>query len=176
MKEQARLGRSSDFGFVQGWDETDLDYEIRMSRSARAALLADFRAGVTANGLYKAMAPQDGSTRVANPPARRPFLSGSNAIPLPSRRSARDVQEPGQNPMTEGDSTGGNTNSREESPGVNHMDRRGAYPGPRPSFSISTIMRRPSTLPAQPFADRTLERTDELVRNEVRNTTAAQFD
>jgi hypothetical protein len=37
-------------------------------------------------------------------------------------------------------------------------------------------MRRPSVMPAQPFADRMLERTDELVRNKVRNAAAAQFD
>jgi hypothetical protein len=167
MKEQACVGRCRDFGLNQGQDETDLNYEIRMSRSACAALMAEFRAGATTNNLYRALAPQDGSTRVANPPARCLFLSGSNTIPLPSRRSTRDIQEPSRNPIAEGDSTGGNMDSREESPGVNNMDRRGAYPGPRPSFSISTIMRRPSTLPTQLFADRTLERTDELVRNEV---------
>ena len=37
-------------------------------------------------------------------------------------------------------------------------------------------MRWPSGLPAQPFADRTLERMDELVRNEVQNAKATQFD
>jgi hypothetical protein len=176
MKEQARVSYCGDFGLNQGWDETDLDYEIRMSHSAHAALMAEFHASATTNDLYRALAPQDGSTRVTNPPARCLFLSGSNTIPLPSRRSTRDIQEPSRNPIAEGDSMGGNTDSREESPGVNHTDRRGAYPGPRPSFSISTIMRRPSTLPTQPFTDWMLERTDKLVCNEVQNTMAAQFD
>jgi hypothetical protein len=48
--------------------------------------------------------------------------------------------------------------------------------GPRPSFSISAMMRPNNGITAQPFADRTLERTDDLVHNEIKNAEAAQFD
>ena len=37
-------------------------------------------------------------------------------------------------------------------------------------------MRQPAGMTAQPFMDWTLERTDELVCNEVRNAEAAQFN
>lgn len=71
---------------------------------------------------------------------------------------------------------GGDTNFREGPPRISHADRLDTYPGPRPSFLISNIMRWPSGLPAQPFVDRTLEWTDELVCNEVRNVVSTQFD
>ena len=86
------------------------------------------------------------------------------------------MQEPSQSQAVESNSAGGTCNSRDESPGIGQTDRWGMYLGARPSFLISNIMRQLAGTTAQPFADQTLERTDELVRNEVRNAEAAQFD
>jgi hypothetical protein len=176
MKQQSCAGRAGDFVYTQGREEMDLNYEVRMGRSAHAALMAELRAGVTTASLYRELVPHDGPARVTNPPARRPYSTGSNAIPLPPRQRQSNMAELGHSPTVQDIEDGADNNSQGESPGIGHMDRHKTYPGLRPSFSISTIMRRPSVMPAQPFADQTLERTDELVRNKVRNAAAAQFD
>jgi hypothetical protein len=176
MKHQAHDSQSGDNALSQGRDELDLNYEIRMSRSAHAAIMAEFCAGATMANLYRMLAPWNGSTRVDGRPARCPHLLGSNAIPLPYQQRSDNIEDFGCGLIVEANSASGDTNSREQSPGISHTDRQRTYPGPRPSFSISNIMRRPSGIPAQPFTDRTLEWTDELIHNEVRNAVAAQFD
>ena len=48
--------------------------------------------------------------------------------------------------------------------------------GPQLSFSTSTMMRLNNGITAQPFTDRMLERTNDLMHNEIKNAEAAQFD
>ena len=157
LRQQARSGHSQEVGLSQGHNESDLDYDVRLTRLARAAVLAEIHAGMTTAELYRALAPHDGPMRVVESHTTCSFLSGSNTIPLLTQQRSGDRQEPGHIPITIEDSAGGDSNSRDKSPGVSCLDRWGMYLGPRASFSISNIMRRPSSSLAQPFTDRTLE-------------------
>jgi hypothetical protein len=111
MKQQVHASCSGDLAFSQGQDESDLNYEIRMNRSARAAVMAEFRAGATTAYLYRALAPQDRFTLNNDPPARCPHLLGPNAIPLPFRQRQNNMQEFSHNHIGQGEHVSPHMNS-----------------------------------------------------------------
>ena len=118
LRQQAHSGCSQEVSLSQGHNKSDLDYNVRLTQSARAAVLAEICAGMTTAKLYGALAPHDGPMRVAESHTTCSFLSGSNAIPLPTRQRSGDRQEPGHIPIAVEDSAGRDSNSRDESPGV----------------------------------------------------------
>jgi hypothetical protein len=118
MKQQSRAGRAGDFVYTQGREETDLNYEVRMGRSAHAALMAELHAGVTTASLYRELVPHDGPARVTNPPARRPYSTGSNAIHLPPQQRQSNMAELGHSPTVQDIEDRADNNSRGESPGI----------------------------------------------------------
>ena len=87
---QAHSGCSQEVGSSQGHNESDLDYDVRLTRSARAAVLAEVRAGMTTAELYRALALHNGPMRVAESHMTRSYLSSSNTIPLLTRQRSGD--------------------------------------------------------------------------------------
>jgi hypothetical protein len=172
LKRQGQDNGRRDMGFRRGHTESASTYEARLTQSARAAIIAELRNGIMPADLYRTLGPYGWSNRVAGTQQPHQFTTGSNNIPLPSRQRPHNDNPP-SGALRDGESVSGNDSPRVESPRLNTP--RG-FAGPRPSFSISAMMRPNNGITAQPFADRTLERTDDLVRNEIKNAEATQFD
>ena len=158
--------------FKRGHTESASTYKARLTQSAHAAIITELHNGTTLADLYRILGPYGWSNRVAGTQQPCQFTTDSNNIPLPSRQRPHNDNPP-SGALRDGESISGNNSLRVESPGLNTP---GGFTGPWLSFSISTMMRPNNGITAQPFTDRTLERTDDLMRNEIKNTEAAQFN
>ncbi|KAF8626392.1 hypothetical protein AX15_004890 [Amanita polypyramis BW_CC] len=165
------------FANRRGWNESVQGYDARIATSTRNAILTDLRAGMDPATIFERLSLYRRQTRFEDPPRREPFLTGTNATPLgvPSRNIARNEvltqTRPHGSPTPSSPSSAGGGSPNDRVP----RDSRylGRMPGIRPSMSASNAGRNPITVGPLTIIDRSSERTDDMVRNEIMNALQA---
>ncbi len=165
------------FANRRGRNESVSGYDARLTTSARNAILTDLRAGIDPAILFERLSLHRRQARFEDPPRSEPFLTGANSTPLGinPRNVTRD-EAPIQTrprgfptPSSPSSAGGGSPNDR-----VPRDSRYSGYmPGIRPSMSASNLGRNPITVGPLTIIDRSSERTDDMVRNEINNALQA---